>query len=130
MSRFDRLALGISVLVAAVMRFPGIEARGRFDADQGHDMLTLLAFTRDGVIPLLGPKTSAGDFHHGAFYYFLLAPAAAISNADPVVVTTFLALLGVGAVALTWWLGRAIGGSRAGQPPCRSLARCEQRRPT
>ncbi len=114
MTRFDRIALAASLAVAAVMRFPGIEARGRFDADQGHDMLTLLALTRDGIVPLLGPKTSAGDFHHGAFYYYLLGPSAAISNADPVVVTAFLALLGIGAVALTWWLGRAIGGSRAG----------------
>ena len=114
MTRFDRLALTASLAVAAFMRFPGIEARGRFDADQGHDMLTLLALTRDGVVPLLGPKTSAGDFHHGALYYYLLAPSAAISNADPVVVTAFLALLGIGAVALTWWLGRAIGGPRAG----------------
>jgi len=114
MTRFDRLALGAAIAVAAVMRFPGIEARGRFDADQGHDMLTLLAMLRDGVVPLLGPKTSVGDFHHGALYYYLLAPSATISTADPVVVTGFLALLGIGAVALTWWLGRAVGGSRAG----------------
>ena len=114
MTRFDRISLSVALAVAAVLRLPGIEARGRFDADQGHDMLTLLAFTRDGVVPLLGPKTSAGDFHHGALYYYLLAPSAAISNADPVVVTAFLALLGIGAVALTWWLGRAIGGSTAG----------------
>jgi 4-amino-4-deoxy-L-arabinose transferase-like glycosyltransferase len=114
LGRFDWVALLTALAVAALLRLPGIDGRGRFDADQGHDMLTLLAFARDGVIPLLGPKTSAGDFHHGAMYYFLLAPAAAISNADPVVVTIFLALLGIGAVALTWWLGRAIGGPRAG----------------
>ena len=114
MTRFDRIALGAAVAIAAVLRLPGIEARGRFDADQGYDMLTLLQFTRDGLVPLLGPKTSAGEFHHGAFYYYLLAPSAAISGSDPVVVTAFLALLGIGAVALTWWLGRAIGGSRAG----------------
>ena len=77
-------------------------------------MLTLVAFTRDGVVPLLGPRTSVGEFHHGAFYYFLLAPAAALSNGDPVAVTAFLALLGIGAVALTWWLARAIGGAEAG----------------
>lgn len=100
--------------LAALLRLPGIDVRGRFDADQGHDMATLVAFTRDGIVPLLGPKTSVGDFHHGAFYYFLLAPAAAISNDDPVVVTMFIALLGIGAVALTWWLARAIGGSLAG----------------
>ncbi|HJP89528.1 MAG TPA: phospholipid carrier-dependent glycosyltransferase [Candidatus Limnocylindrales bacterium] len=77
-------------------------------------MLTLLRFTRDGVWPLLGPKTSAGEFHHGAFYYYLLAPAAAISNDDPVVVTAWIALIGIGAVVLTWWLARSIGGPLAG----------------
>jgi len=114
MSRFDRLALIAVTGLAALLRLPGIEARGRFDADQGHDMLTLVAFTREGIVPLLGPRTSVGEFHHGAFYYFLLAPAAAISNGDPVVVTAFMALLGIGAVALTWWLARAIGGPLAG----------------
>ena len=114
---FDWIALGTVVAVAALLRLPGIEARGQFDADQGHDMLTLLAFVRDGEIPLLGPRTSVGEFHHGAFYYFLLAPAAALSNADPVAVTTFLALLGIGAVALTWWLARAIAGGAAGSTP-------------
>lgn len=114
MSRFDRFSLLAITAVAALLRLPGIDARGRFDADQGHDMLTLLALTRDGVWPLLGPKTSVADFHHGAFYYYLLAPAAAISNDDPVIVTAWIALLGIGAVVLTWWLARSIGGSLAG----------------
>lgn len=114
MSRFDRLTLLAVTAVAALLRLPGIDARGRFDADQGHDMRTLVAFTRDGVVPLLGPQTSVADFHHGAFYYFLLAPAAALSGGDPVAVTAFLALLGIGAVAVTWWLARAIGGPLAG----------------
>jgi hypothetical protein len=114
MTRFDGLALVAVSAIAALLRLPGIEARGRFDADQGHDMLTLVAFTRDGIVPLLGPKTSAGDFHHGVFYYFLLAPSAALSNGDPTAVAAFLALLGIAAVALTWWLARAIGGPLAG----------------
>jgi 4-amino-4-deoxy-L-arabinose transferase-like glycosyltransferase len=112
--RFDRIALLSVVALAALLRLPGLATRGRFDADQGHDMFTLVAFVRDGVVPLLGPKTSVGEFHHGAAYYFLLAPAAAISNGDPVAVTAFLALLGIGAVTLTWWLARKIGGSVAG----------------
>lgn len=114
MTRFDRVTVLAVTALAALLRLPGIEARGQFDADQGHDMATLVAFTRDGIVPLLGPKTSVGEFHHGAFYYFLLAPAAALSNGDPVAVTTFIALLGIGAVALTWWLARAIGGPLAG----------------
>ena len=112
--RFDALALAAVLVLAALLRLPGLAERGGFDSDQGHDMLTLAAFTRDGVVPLLGPKTSVGEFHHGAFYYFLLAPAAAISNDDPVVVTGWLALMGIAAVALTWWLARSIAGPLAG----------------
>ena len=112
--RLELLGLLAILLVAAALRLPGLAERGQFDSDQGHDMLTLAAFTRDGVVPLLGPKTSVGEFHHGAFYYFLLAPAAAVSNDDPVVVTGWLALLGIGAVALTWWLARSIAGALAG----------------
>ena len=114
MTTFDRLSLLAVVGIAALLRIPGIDARGQFDADQGHDMTTLVAFTRDGVIPLLGPKTSVGEFHHGAFYYYLLAPSAAISSGDPVVVTLFIALLGIAAVALTWWLARSMSGRVAG----------------
>jgi hypothetical protein len=111
---FDGLSLLGVVAVAAFLRIPDIDARGQFDADQGHDMATLVSFTRDGVIPLLGPRTSVGEFHHGAFYYYLLAPAAAVSGGDPVAVTAFIALLGIGAVALAWWLARSIGGRVAG----------------
>jgi len=110
----DTLVLGALVVLAAAVRLPGIATRGRFDGDQGYDMLTLLHFTRDGVFPLLGPPTSIGDFHHGAFYYLLLAPFAAISSSDPIVVVTALALMGVAAVGVTWWLARSIGGRVAG----------------
>jgi Dolichyl-phosphate-mannose-protein mannosyltransferase len=110
----ERLGVAAILAIAAAARLPGLASRGQFDSDQGHDMTVLMAFVHDGVVPLLGPRTSVGDFHHGAFYYFLLAPAAAISNGDPVAVTLEIALLGIGAVALTWWLARSIGGPIAG----------------
>jgi 4-amino-4-deoxy-L-arabinose transferase-like glycosyltransferase len=109
----ERLGLLAVVALAAVTRFVGLSSRGRFDADQGHDMLVLLGMTH-GTLPLLGPRTSVGEFHHGAFYYYLLSPAALVSGADPVVVTAWIAILGIAAVALTWWLARAIGGPLAG----------------
>jgi hypothetical protein len=110
----DRLVLVSMLVLAAAARFPGLATRGRFDGDQGHDMLTLMRFTQDGVFPLLGPPTSIGDFHHGAFYYLLLAPAAALSGSDPVAVIGAIALMGVAAVGVTWWLARSIGGPVAG----------------
>lgn len=110
----DRLVLAGLVVLAAALRFANLATRGTWDADQGHDMLVLRALVRAGDLPLLGPPTSIGDFHHGVLYYYLLAPAAAVSGADPLAVVALIALAGVAAVAVTWWLARAIGGPLAG----------------
>ena len=108
------LGLGALLVLAVVVRFVGLPGRGTWDADQGHDMLVLLGLVRDGTIPLLGPPTSIGDFHHGAIYYYLLAPAAFLSGADPTFVVGEIALAGVAAVGVTWWLARSIAGPIAG----------------
>src|SRR4029079_18145003 len=110
--------VGLAAIVgaAAVLRFVDLPTRGTWDADQGHDMLVLRHLVMDGQIPLLGPPTSIGDFHHGVLYYLLLAPAAFVSQADPVAVTTWIALLGVLAVGTTGWLARSIGGHPARGP--------------
>ena len=106
--------LGLLVL-AGVLRLPSLSTRATWDADQGHDMLVLRDLVRNGVIPLLGPPTSIGDVHHGALYYYLLAPAAALTGGDsPLAVTTLIALGGIAAVLVTWWLARSIAGPVAG----------------
>jgi hypothetical protein len=110
----EAIALGAIVVFAALVRFLDLPGRGTWDADQGHDMLVLRALVHDGVIPLLGPPTSIGTFHHGVLYYYLLAPFAAISGANPVAVVAAIAAAGVAAVVVTWWLARSIGGPIAG----------------
>ena len=106
--------IGLLVL-AAIFRLPELATRGTWDADQGHDMLMLRGLVRDGVFPLLGPPTSIGDVHHGAFYYYLLSPAAFLTGGDsPLAVTALIALAGIAAVLLTWSLARSIGGPVAG----------------
>ncbi len=103
------------LLLAALMRLPELATRGTWDSDQGHDMLVLRSLIRDGIVPLLGPPTSIGDVHHGAWYYLLLAPAAALTGGDsPLAVVGLIALSGVAAVGVTWWLARSIGGPIAG----------------
>ena len=103
------------LVIAALLRLPDLLTRGTWDADQGHDMLVLRAFVRDGVVPLLGPPTSIGDVHHGALYYYLLSPAAFLTGGDsPLAVTALIALAGIAAVLVTWWLARSIGGPVAG----------------
>jgi 4-amino-4-deoxy-L-arabinose transferase-like glycosyltransferase len=106
--------LGAILALAAILRFVALPGRGTWDSDQAHDMLTLMAFVRDGVFPLVGPPTSIGDFHHGAAYYYLLAPSAWLGNGDPAIVVGEIAVLGVFAVALVASLARAVGGVVAG----------------
>lgn len=110
----DRIVVAGLLVLAAVLRFVFLDGRGTWDADQGHDMLVLRAFVFDGAVPLLGPPTSIGDFHHGAAYYYLLAPFAFVSGADPIVVVGALAAAGTAAVGVVWWLVRSIAGPLAG----------------
>lgn len=114
-ARWDRYVLLALLALAAVMRFPNLATRGTWEADQGHDMLTLRALVQDGIVPLLGPPTSIGDVHHGAWYYYLLSPAAALTGGDsPLAVVALIALAGVAAVGVVWWLARQVGGPVAG----------------
>jgi 4-amino-4-deoxy-L-arabinose transferase-like glycosyltransferase len=111
----DLAVLGGLLAVAALLRLPGLASRGGWDSDQGVDMATLQAFVTHGIVPLLGPSTSIGNVHHGALYYYLLAPAALPSGGtDPTAVVLLIALFGIAAVGATWWLGRAMGGPGAG----------------
>ncbi len=111
----DRFALPALLLIAAGLRLIDLATRGTWDGDQGHDMLVLRALVRDGVLPLLGPPTSIGDVHHGAWYYYVLAPAAAITGGDaPFAVVALIAIAGIAAVGVVWWLARSVGGPVAG----------------
>ena len=74
-ARAKRFALPGLLVLAALLRLPNLATRGTWDGDQGHDMLVLRTFVKDGLVPLLGPPTSIGEVHHGAWYYYLLAPA-------------------------------------------------------
>ena len=108
----DRLALAAILVLAAVLRFVNLPARGEWDQDQGQQMLALLAWVRDGQVPLLGPATIGT--HHPAGFYYLLAPGAFLTDANPVAAVVTLAVIGLVGVAATWWLGRTIGGRLAG----------------
>ena len=111
----DLAVLSGLLLVAGLLRLPGLAGRGGWDSDQGVDMATLQAFVTHGVVPLLGPSTSIGNVHHGALYYYLLAPAAIpAGGTDPTAVVFLIALAGIAAVGVIWWLGCAMGGPAAG----------------
>jgi 4-amino-4-deoxy-L-arabinose transferase-like glycosyltransferase len=111
----DLAALVGVMALAAYIRLPDLATRGRFDGDQGTDALVVRTMLREGVLPLLGPRASVGEFHHGALYYYLLAPAGFLSGGDdPLALAALIAVLGIAAVGVTWWLARSIGGPGAG----------------
>ena len=113
-ARRDGLILVAILTLAAVLRFVGLPGRGQWDDDQGIEMLTMLLWVRDGQVPLLGPMSSLGTAHHGAAFYWILAPSAFLTDADPVAAAATIAVLGVAGVAATWWLGRTVAGALAG----------------
>jgi hypothetical protein len=116
LARWEPWLVPVALLaLAAILRFVDLPTRGTWDGDQGHDMLTLRAFVRDGVVPLLGPPTSIGEVHHGAWYYYLLSPVAFLTGGDsPLAIVAAIALAGTAAVGVAWWLGRSIAGPWAG----------------
>lgn len=113
--RRDGLVLAVILLIAAAVRLVGLAGRGEWDDDQGTELLTLLHWVRDGQLPLVGPQASFATGHHGVAYYWVLAPSAFLSDVNPVVVVTTVALIGIAGVAATWWLGRTVGGPVAGR---------------
>ncbi|MEO6207488.1 MAG: glycosyltransferase family 39 protein [Candidatus Limnocylindrales bacterium] len=114
-SRLEPWVLPALLVLAALLRLPDLATRGAWDGDQGHDMLVLRSFVRDGVVPLLGPPTSIGDVHHGAWYYYLLSPIAALTGGDsPLAVVGVIVVAGIAAVGVVWWLARSIAGPVAG----------------
>jgi 4-amino-4-deoxy-L-arabinose transferase-like glycosyltransferase len=110
LTRRDKAVLIAILALAAVLRLVGLPGRGEWDDDQGTELLAMLRWVRDGQVPLLGPLSSNLTVHHGVGFYWILAPAAFLTDADPVAAVITLAFIGIGGVAAAWWLGQTVGG--------------------
>ncbi len=71
------------ILIGIFFRFYQLELRTNFTADPGRDFLLVKQIITEHKLTLLGPKTSLGNFFFGPLYYYLLLPAVAIGNFDP-----------------------------------------------
>src|SRR5262249_42929363 len=89
----DGLILAAILALAAALRFVGLPGRGAWDDDQGDEMPAMLAWVRDGRAPLLGPVSSIGTAHHGVGFYWILAPSAFLTDANPVAAAATLAVV-------------------------------------
>jgi hypothetical protein len=107
MRRADWLALSLILLLAAGLRLTRLGLI-EFKYDEATTARTALAIAREGRLPALGMVSSQGP-RNPALMSYLLAPPFALSR-DPRWAAGWLALWGVAAVGLTYWLGRAYFG--------------------
>lgn len=112
--RLESAALTAIVAVGAWLRFYDFQNPVGWDSDQGTEMLALWHAAQTRQLPLLGPGSSVGGFHHGALYYDLLLPSAWLGNGDPRWVQAEISFLGLLVVPILWWVARSMAGRSAG----------------
>jgi 4-amino-4-deoxy-L-arabinose transferase-like glycosyltransferase len=83
-----------------------------FLGDEGRDALIAKSIL-EGELTLLGPRSSAGDFYMGPFYYYIITPFLWIAGYDPVGPAIMVALFSVATVFLIYKAGRKFFTTRA-----------------
>ena len=99
------------LLLAAGLRLTQL-GLAEFKYDEATTARSALSIVRDGELPALGMISSLGPHNPPLMSYVLAVPFAV--SPDPRVATGWIALLGVVAVGLTFWIGRAYFGPTVG----------------
>lgn len=105
--RREYLVLAIILLLATALRvgWPGLT---EFKFSEARLEALALELTREGRAPLVGVPSSAG-FDHSPISVYLYVPAFVLTS-NPIVATVYGGLVGVIAVAFSWWLARRWSG--------------------
>ena len=77
-----------------------------FLGDEGRDALIVKDILVEHIIPSIGPPSSVGNVYLGPLYYYMMATSMAIFWLNPVAAAGMVALIGVMAVALIYYLAR------------------------
>lgn len=107
------LLIILILLLAAFLRLYRISSYMGFLGDEGRDVLVARDIL-NGHFTLLGPRSSAGDFYMGPFYYYLITPFLLLYNYDPVGPAIMVALFGIATVLLIYIVGKNLFGRLAG----------------
>jgi hypothetical protein len=105
------LALGIILLIGSYLRFVGIfDNAFAFTYDVGRDMLAVSDIVQNHNIPFIGPTTGLPGLFYGPWWYYFLVPAFIIGGGNPQFISGFIALTGLAAVVLGFFLGKKLSG--------------------
>lgn len=104
---FSLLALGF------FLRVYKLDTHLGFYFDQGRDALVVWDLWQNGKLFLIGPTTGIEGIFRGPWYYWLITPAYALGNGNPVYPAVFLALTSVLAIGILFFLTRRASGEKA-----------------
>lgn len=104
--RWEALAIGAVLLLAAGLRLYRIDAYMTFLGDEGRDAIVMRDIITLRHFPLIGPGTSIGQMYLGPLYYYFTAPSLFLAGFSPVGPAIQVAMIGVLTVGLLWWIGR------------------------
>lgn len=102
------------LFLAGTLRVYRLPQLTTFAGDQGIDLLLVKRMIVDHRWTLLGPKTSILPIYNGPIYYYMILPVLYFSRLNPMSVSYFMINLWLGAIYLTYFLGKKLFGERAG----------------
>ena len=105
-NRLEFFLLLAILLVALFLRVYKLPEYMTFLGDEGRDALMIKRILVDKDFPLLGPPTSIGNIYLGPLYYYMMAIPMAIFWLNPVAAAAQVAIIGVLAIGLIYYLGR------------------------
>jgi Dolichyl-phosphate-mannose-protein mannosyltransferase len=97
------------ILIAAYLRLASLNL-AEFKSDEAGTSFVLKALVQQGKFPLVGPPLSTGG-NAGPIYYYMLAIPFLISS-NPIVASTFIAILNIVGVILTFKFAREFFNER------------------
>jgi hypothetical protein len=103
------IILVLIVLVAAYLRLASLNL-AEFKSDEAGTSFVLKALVQQGNVPLVGPPLSTGG-SAGPIYYYILALPFLVSD-NPIVASTFIAILNIVGVILTFKFAREFFNER------------------
>lgn len=112
-TRLEIILISLITLLCLGLRLYKIDQYMTFLGDEGRDVRVIRNLLHGNLV-FIGPQTSIGNMYLGPLYYYLVAPALALSGGNPVGPAVEVAFLGTLAVFLTWWFGRAWFGRSTG----------------
>lgn len=101
------VALGVMVLLAAVLRFYRLADLTFFLGDEARDASIVQSMVEGHGPVLLGPIASVGTYHRGPAYYYLLLLPQWLGGGNPVSGAVAIALIDLGTIVMLFVVGRA-----------------------